>query len=74
MNISMISGTHLTATNKRHIAQLISQNLVEGGTKALHYELINRDGDMFQIKVSKKLSNDWGKVYWHSSVYTVKAA
>jgi hypothetical protein len=72
VKVAMLSGLHLTATQKRHIGQLVEQKLTEGGTKALGYKITAQRGDVYDMIVSKRDSNDRGQTFWRRGNYTVR--
>jgi hypothetical protein len=74
VKIKMISGLHLTATNKKHIVDLLNKGWKEGGTKKLWYEILERDGKLVTLMVSTKDSNDWGKVFWRKGKYVIEVS
>ena len=72
MQITMTEGLHLTATNKRHIAEMLTKGITEGGTKTLYYTFTNIEADIARLTITKKESNDWGKVVYRKGHYAVK--
>jgi hypothetical protein len=71
MNIVKLEGNHLTATNKRHIAEMLTKGITEGGTKALHYVFSEIDGCFARLSITKKEKNDWGKTVYRKGNYRV---
>ena len=45
MAIRLIEGLHLTATNKRHMAQIIAQGWTKGQSGRISYELTAIEGE-----------------------------
>jgi hypothetical protein len=75
MKLTMIEGLHLTATNKSHIAQMLGKDMRTAGTKALRYEITDRDGDMVKLIVAKReVSEITGKKFWRTGRYTVRVS
>ena len=72
MQITMTEGLHLTATNKRHIAEMLTKGITEGVTKTLYYTFTNIEADSARLTITKKESNDWGKVVYRKGHYAVK--
>lgn len=72
MQITMTEGVHLTATNKRHIAEMLTRGLMEGGTKTLYYTFTNIEGNTARLTITKKESNDWGKVVHRRGEYAIE--
>lgn len=65
MQVKLIKGLHVTATNKRHIAQIIQNGWSQGGTKRLGYriEKIEDQDDMYNVEITSVDSNDYGKKF-----------
>ena len=61
MNITMTEGLHLTATNKRHIAEMLTKGITEGGTKAIHYIFTNIENEFARLTIIKHETNDQGR-------------
>ena len=70
MQVKMIEGRHITATNKRHIASVIEQGLTSGYSKRIAYHVTDRDGDIYSIRIEQDERNDFGKVI--TRIQTVK--
>jgi len=47
--VKLIEGLHVTATEKRHICQLINQQMTEGGTRAKFYKVTEDLGNRKRI-------------------------
>lgn len=71
MGIRLIQGLHLTATNKRHIQELLDAGHEAGGTKTLHYRFTGREGNRVSLVMSKKESDSRGRMFWRSGSYVV---
>jgi hypothetical protein len=74
MKIKKLEGLHLTATNKKHIVQLLERGWKEGGTKTIWYEVLERDGNVVKLTVSKKDKNDYGRVFWRNGTYVIQVS
>jgi hypothetical protein len=61
--IRLIEGLHLTATNRRHLSQLLSSGRTWGGTVALRYQLAPVAGqpDHWRYAITKRERDDWGR-------------
>lgn len=61
--IRLIEGLHLTATNRRHIAQMLAQGLARGATKALAYTLepLPDCPNRWRYTIAKQERDDWGR-------------
>ena len=71
MQITKLEGLHLTATNKRHIAEMLTKGMVKGGTKTLWYEFSDIADNAASVKITKKERNDWGKVTFWTTSYKI---
>ena len=61
---------HLTATEKRHIGQIISNGWTQGGTKRKFYRLEATDtGFNGIVETSEK--DDWGRAVLRKQSFTV---
>ena len=74
MQVKLIEGLHLTATSKRHIVELLSQNIMKGGTKRIHYtiEKIEGEENQYSVVTSQVESNDYGKKSVRKYKYVVE--
>ena len=72
--IKMLDGLHLTATNKRHISQMIAEGLTSAGTKALQYKITGRSDDIVRLTLSTRDSDAFGRKFWRRGEYTVQIA
>lgn len=63
MQIRLIEGRHLTATNRRHIAAILGKGWLSGATKALAYDLepVAGDGARYRFTIRKQERDDWGR-------------
>lgn len=74
MQVKMIEGLHLTATNKRHIAEMLTRGIMEGGTRALYYVFTNIEGNVARLTIFKNETNDYGRKVTRKSHCTVEFA
>lgn len=72
MMVRMIEGLHLTATNKRHIAEMVAQGMTQGGTKTLRYEITDREGDRLRLTIAKRETDTLGRPIWRRGAYLVE--
>jgi len=72
MQIKMIEGLHLTATNKRHIAEMLTRGMMEGGTKAIGYVFSNIEGNIARLTIIKNEVNDYGRKVTRRGHYVVE--
>lgn len=71
MQITKLEGLHLTATNKRHIAEMLTKGMTEGGTKTIYYTFTNIEGNTARLTITKKETNDWGNVVYRRGHYAI---
>ena len=74
MKIKKLEGLHLTATNKKHIVQLLEKGWDEGGTKTIWYEILERNDNIVKLTVSKKEKSDYGRVFWRTGTYVIEVS
>lgn len=63
MQIHLIEGSHLTATNRAHIAAILAKGWQSGSTRALSYELEPIDGEpsRYRYALAKRERDDWNR-------------
>lgn len=61
--IRLIEGLHLTATNRRHLSQMLAQGLASGATKGLAYTLapVPDYPGRWRYSIAKRERDDWGR-------------
>jgi len=74
MQVKMIEGLHLTATNKRHIAEMMARGMMEAGTKRLGYVITNIEGNTVRLTVINRDKDDWGRPVTRRGHYVVEVA
>lgn len=74
MQVKMIEGLHLTATNKRHIAEMFSRGMKEAGTKTLGYVITNIEGEIVRLTLVKREKDDFGRFVTRRGNYVVEVA
>ena len=52
--ITIISGSPLTPTNKKHILLMISQNIFEGKINSIYYSLVKNADDTIGVIIKKR--------------------
>jgi len=62
ISISLIEGLHLTATDKRHIAEILRRRWSEGVTRHRRYSITERAGDTACVVIERKEWNDFGRL------------
>ena len=58
--IKIISGSHLTQTNKRVISEMITRGMLEGQSGRIVYR-IAPTGENYDVEISQTERNDYGK-------------
>lgn len=74
MQVKMIEGLHLTATNKRHIADMVSQGMTEASTKTISYIITNIEGALVRLTIIKRELNINGRPVSRRGNYLVEVA
>lgn len=74
MQVKMIEGLHLTATNKRHIAEMVARGMMEAGTKTLGYVITNIEGAIVRLTVIKRETDSMGRKIARRGHYVVEVA
>lgn len=72
MQVKMIEGLNVTATNKRHIADMVSRGMMEAGTKTISYIITNIEGAIVRLTVIKRETNDYGRTVSRRGNYVVE--
>lgn len=71
MQISLTTGRHLTATNKRHIAEMIGRGQMKGATARIQYEFDTMGDGVAALTVYTKDKTDYGRVFWRNQAVTI---
>lgn len=63
MAIKLIQGTHLTATNRRHMSQILAQGWLKGETTRLAYQFEPIDGQagQYRFTIGQMETDMWGR-------------
>jgi len=63
MKIKLIEGLHLTATNRRHMAQMIAAGMARGISGRLSYTLepLPKEPGQWRYCIARKERDDWGR-------------
>lgn len=61
--IRLIEGSHLTATNKRHLGQMIAANMAQGVSGPLSYaiEPLPDHAGHWRYRIAKRERDDWNR-------------
>ena len=74
--LKVIKAIHVTATEKRHIKQILDAGQVHGRTKIKTYDVIKgtQVGDAWEydIRITTKGRNDYGEVKYDRQTVTVQ--
>lgn len=74
MTIKMLTGNHLTASDKRDIAAIIANGWTFGKTKIKSYTVTLIEGAVYSVKLVKSEKDDWGRPSPRTSHFTVEVA
>jgi hypothetical protein len=58
--IKIISGRHLTPTNKRVISEMLRSGMTEGQSGRIVYRIADK-GDNYSVEITQVEKNDYGK-------------
>ena len=72
MQIKLIEGVHLTATNKRHIAEMLTRGMMQGGTKRIGYKFSSAEGNVAKFTLIQNERDDWGRPVTRRGNYVVE--
>jgi len=73
MKIELLDGYHITTTEKKHITELLKNNLNKGGTKTKQYLINNLAGHVYKITIASKYTATIGAdPAWHKNTITIK--
>lgn len=70
MKLTIKAKYHVTATQKRHIAELLEAGLVKGGTKTMQYRFTGEG----VVECYKKETAMNGSTFWRKDVMTYEFA
>ena len=59
--VHLIEGTHVTATDKRHILAVVDNGGQTGQTRLARYSITQKDGDTLRVQIEKRERNDLGR-------------
>ena len=62
MQVKMIEGRHLTATNKRHIAAMVAQGMENGKTAKSRYT-VTKENDNFRVIIAEVETSTTGRKF-----------
>lgn len=76
MTIRLIEGLHLTATNRRHIGQILANGWQSGNSGKLAYSLAPIEGQAgrYRYLIRKRERDDWGRPVIRESRGIIEAA
>lgn len=61
--ISLLEGLHLTATNRRHLSQILANGWTRGESGRLSYQLepIDPAQGLYRYSIGQMERDDWGR-------------
>jgi hypothetical protein len=74
MQIKMIEGLHLTATNKTHIGSMIARGMMEAGNKTFSYVITDLERNIARLTMTKRETDDLGRKISRRGHYVVEFA
>ncbi len=72
ISISLVEGTHLTATDKRHIAEIIRRGWTKGATRRRQYSISEREGDTARLIIEWNERDDYGRLQTRTSKMKIR--
>ena len=63
MAVHLVEGVHLTATNKRHLSEIIGNGWTQGRSNRIAYTVAQVEGEptRYSFRIEKAETDDWGK-------------
>jgi uridine phosphorylase len=63
MAVHLVEGVHLTATNKRHLSEIIGNGWTHGRSNRIAYTVAQVEGvpSRYSFRIEKAETDDWGK-------------
>ena len=71
--ISLLNGYHLTATEKRHISEVLESGQKCGATTKMRLEILSQHGQSYEIAISTRERDSLNRFVPRRSLVTVKA-
>ncbi|MDM8347044.1 MULTISPECIES: hypothetical protein [Brucellaceae] len=72
LSISLIEGYHITATDKRHIAEIIRRGWSKGASKYRHYSITERNDDTARVVIESNERTSSGRMEIRRSAVTIR--
>lgn len=72
INISLIDGYHITATDKRHIAEIIRRGWSKGASKYRHYSITEGKEDTACVIIESKERTSSGRMEIRRNTVTIR--
>lgn len=71
--ISLLKGYHITATEKRHISELLESGQTSGATSKMRLEILSQQEQIFEIAIHTRERDSYNRLVPRRSLVTVKA-
>jgi stage III sporulation protein SpoIIIAA len=72
ISIKMIEGLHLTATNKKHIAHMIANDMKDASNASFDYTITSIENDIVKLTMTKRELDDRGRKVSRRGNYVIK--
>lgn len=72
INISLIDGYHITATDKRHIAEIIRRGWSKGASKFRNYSITERKDDTAYVIIESRERTSAGHMEIRRNTVTIR--
>ncbi|WP_376711210.1 hypothetical protein [Pseudochrobactrum lubricantis] len=72
ISISLIEGYHITATDKRHMAEIIRRGWSKGASKYRHYSITERNDDTARVVIESNERTSSGRMEIRRSTVTIR--
>lgn len=70
--LKLISGYHVTATEKAAVVQMLERGMKEGWTKIKHYKITPKGKNKIEVVIKTKGKTDYGKPKVDTSTVTLE--
>lgn len=71
--ISLLKGYHITATEKRHISEVLESGQKCGATSKMRLEILNQQEQIYEIAIHTRERDSYNRLVPRRSLVTVKA-
>ena len=68
------SRDHMTATEKRHIKEILGLGMLQGKVRNKKYFLTQKEENIYSVKLSQTCTDDWGRKFTRDRLYDIKVS